>query len=808
MLGILGAAALVVLAYHPIVFSGKTFDPAALVAGVNGGNPPTATPVQHVTDEFRPDRGATPFQTGPWAQVTNHEIEAGIWPLWTPFQGAGEPLAGNAQSATFDPLMLAINLHPTELTWDVSLLLAFMLGSAATYLFLRALGAHPLGSLAAAGVFTLSGFFAMDTSDSWVHLYAYLPILMLAVELTVRSGRLRWVGLLGGAVAGAILAGMPEASFFVLVTVAAYGAYRLGRQPPDRRWAAGARLIGAAALGLCLAAPLILSFAQFVHLSYSVHAGGPHGVGTMTRPKATLLYWLVPFANGYPAAPRIPQLASDRGWIGVAAVVCLVAAIAAPAAFRKFGGSFFLATAAVVMFKNHGILFFGYLGRQPVLNQADSADFAAPIAEFCFAALAGIGVHALVTGGVRRRWFAAGMAGFLLVVAVLVVANRPVLAGAGGSLRAHAFALAACAGSLAVVAVVAGTSRRAPPRVGLVSAGVALAVMLAELYLLFPQHIYAARVNPYHPPPWMAELQRASAAPTAARVMGFQGLLFPDIAGVFGVQDARTLNAVYVARYRDFVRAFISAQFTDRWTGDYMGPSDIAGNPMFNLLGVRYILYPGGPDATLPGVPVGQFTLAQSADGVNVWRNNQALPRAFVVPQVHAVSAETQALSYLRSFGHPDAEGVTRLGTFDAEATAVVEAPARTAVESLASGLPSAPRSARIVSYAADRVVIRVPPGPPGLLVLTDVYYPGWAASANGHAVSVLPTDVAFRGVVLGPGATTVVFQYHFPGGILGWGLPLLGVLVLVGVGVEARRKRRGGARGYPGRPSARPAGP
>ena len=61
-------------------------------------------------------------------------------------------------------------------------------------------------------------------------------------------------------------------------------------------------------------------------------------------------------------------------------------------------------------------------------------------------------------------------------------------------------------------------------------------------------------------------------------------------------------------------------------------------------------------------------------------------------------------------------------------------------------------RPARIVSYRAERVEVEVPPGVPGLLVLTDSYFPGWGATVNGRRATVLPADVAFREVMLGSG--------------------------------------------------------
>ena len=48
-----------------------------------------------------------------------------------------------------------------------------------------------------------------------------------------------------------------------------------------------------------------------------------------------------------------------------------------------------------------------------------------------------------------------------------------------------------------------------------------------------------------------------------------------------------------------------------------------------------------------------------------------------------------------------------------------------------------------------------------GLLVLSDTYFPGWQATVNGEAGEIHPTNIAFRGVVVGAGPTEVVFRYR-----------------------------------------------
>ncbi|HEY8203023.1 MAG TPA: YfhO family protein, partial [Actinomycetota bacterium] len=147
-----------------------------------------------------------------------------------------------------------------------------------------------------------------------------------------------------------------------------------------------------------------------------------------------------------------------------------------------------------------------------------------------------------------------------------------------------------------------------------------------------------------------------------------------------------------------------------------------------------------------------------------VFEDVGTLPRAFVVHRARPVPGPAEAIAEVGRAGARFADGAIRVEAFDPSAEAIVEAaPGDLAgLTDPAGAQPEEPRtSTRITSYRPNRVEITTRTDAPALLVLTDVFYPGWTVTVNGRKAKVLATDVAFRGVRVGEGYSRVVFAYQ-----------------------------------------------
>ena len=88
--------------------------------------------------------------------------------------------------------------------------------------------------------------------------------------------------------------------------------------------------------------------------------------------------------------------------------------------------------------------------------------------------------------------------------------------------------------------------------------------------------------------------------------------------------------------------------------------------------------------------------------------------------------------------------------------------------------------TATIDQWSPNRIAIQA--HGPGLLVLSEVAYPGWQARVEGELVPIETVDGLLRGVHIGPGAHSIVFEFRPWSVYTGALITLLGLIALIGI--------------------------
>jgi hypothetical protein len=152
----------------------------------------------------------------------------------------------------------------------------------------------------------------------------------------------------------------------------------------------------------------------------------------------------------------------------------------------------------------------------------------------------------------------------------------------------------------------------------------------------------------------------------------------------------------------------------------------------------------------------------------SIYLNKNYRPRAWVVHQVVEIAEGDSAT----------AKALLADPTFDLSTQAIIEG-------DLVGPLSpqNEPDQVEFVDYAASSAKVKTSLSAPGILVISDVYYPGWQAYVNGSQTHIYATNLMMRGIYLPAGTHEIQFIYEpssFRVGLYISGGVLISVIILL----------------------------
>jgi hypothetical protein len=156
-----------------------------------------------------------------------------------------------------------------------------------------------------------------------------------------------------------------------------------------------------------------------------------------------------------------------------------------------------------------------------------------------------------------------------------------------------------------------------------------------------------------------------------------------------------------------------------------------------------------------------------------VYENPHPLPRAFVVYRAEVLP--------------DDAAQARALARLDPRRTVLLDRPPEP--PPVGDARPLLP--ARLVHADRHHLTLEAELPAPGVLVVSETWYPGWSAAVDGKPAPLLRADYAFRGVALPAGRHTVEMRFFSRPTAVGLSLSALGLLGLLALGAVGRGRRR-----------------
>lgn len=692
----------------------------------------------------------------PLQREVARQWRSGMVPLWNPYQALGTPLLATQQIGALYPLSSAYLLLPFEAAWGVTTFVHQLIAAVGMYLFCRTLRMRRAGCLVGAASYAFAPAFLGRYLDQPQFLsLAWVPALFVCAERVVSGVRLSAVVVFACVWALQILAGHPEVIAYTAVGLGAYVSLRVlsAFRTPVVAVRCGALCGVAALLALALSAAQLLPTLELLRQSVRT-------IGQLTRAQ-----------QSFPsAAPRqVLLLAQGAAPLALAALGLM--------GWRRRGDAWFfggMALVLAVLATGPATPLFDWLRRLPVFGWFRGPVRVLCLWPFCLATLSAAGTDALLEWARQLSWRRA----YLVVGATVApIAARVFGVAHDGLDRAALVGIGLEIGPLLVLAWRPASARLIEPL------RVRSRVALLLGCTMIPAFVHARYLSPFGIPSVYSEQAEVFArlrTTAPARVLSLLPLAslgtWAKLGTYFEVPVLNDLEPLTLADFRAFAARLGGDVHGMRvFMGQIAPPVNRLqprlGARFLNLSGTRFVLA-GAPDAPqLPGwfsAPAALLPWMHAGAAV-VYENRAAQPRAFFV-----------AARATRSSGADCVEALSAPG-FDPTREALLDHVSLTG----APAGDAASSDVRISGYEPREIQLTASAAEPGVVIVSDAFYPGWQAFVDGAPVPIVRADCFFRAVRLEPGTHTVVLRYVPRSFALGASISLTTLLLVCVIGAR-----------------------
>jgi hypothetical protein len=678
----------------------------------------------------------------------------------------------DVQSAVFYPLSLITILFGaiggfSAFALELEAIAHFFLAGAFTYFFAKRLLGNRAGALISAVTFTFAGYLTSYPALQLAILetVVWLPLILLLIDLGVTGlasqPRLAFLYLLlaGLGFGAAVLAGHPQSAMYVFYVSILYFLFKswyvrklVSDQVGYRLLALGMAMFVLSGLGL--AAAQILPSLEFMWLSsrpdlgYQELAGGfayldflqillPHATGFWSPLYIGIFPLLMVLSALYLLVRRKGPGETARQRQRWQAEVLFWTILAGIALLLSVGDDSFLYSLFYLLVPGFGL--FRHQER------------AALVFSLALSLLAGYGFTAFIIGAkapatVKRNYqmllkliisLGLGVVG----LAVLFFLGRSIPgAPPGGSMDAMlglgAFVALLLGGSLLWLLI----WKRRPDNL-LLSLGLALCLIVLDLFTVNARPNVQKRKleNQYFATSVIRELQ---AQPGTFRIHN-DWRLPGNYGSAHGLEDTWGSSPLRLADYERFV-------------------AQVPPERAWALLNVRYVVT-WLDDLSVPAQRILEEP-AKKGEVTYVHQLETEHPRVWIVYQADVLSGQDQTLDRISQVD------------FEPYSLAVLNQPTRSSLPGQPEGVPQA----NVVELSPSRLVVDVDQEANGLLVFSELFYPGWRATVDGRRVPILRANAILRAVEVPAGQHKVEMDFDPPSVKLG--LAISGATLLLSV--------------------------
>lgn len=728
--------------FYPFLFQGKLPIPSDTIVGLYhpyrdlySDTNPNGLPYKNflLTDPVR--------QQFPWKNLATSLSKNAQLPLWNPYEMAGTPLLANFQSSPFYPLNILLFFGAFSVSWSWFIFLEPLLAGIFLYLYLRNLKIDSRAALLGSLIWAFCGF-----SIAWlewgviVHTALWFPLILLAKDKLLENWSFRWGLVLVLGETAALLAGHLQIFFYVFVLGNVYLFAKIMQRSLSRKteykFLTFVKIympfIIAGILIFVLTIPQWLPTLQFISLSNRSIDQSWTQPGWFI-PYQNLVQFIAPdFFGNYATLNYfgVWNYGEFIGYVGIGAVILSLYA----SMFRHDKKTWFFSGVvllALIFATSNPLSQLPYMLKIPFIATAQPTRLMF-VVDVSLAILAALGFDHFLR--VKRRIWAP------VIILGIVVVSLWILVFAGGNYFPTPDDLLVTKSNLKLPTLLFGLfsilfllfefgkNRRLQNAISL----------LIILFVLFDLFRFGWKFTPFTNPSYLYPKTKITTflqeRPGIFRIAATNSeILPPNFSIMYGLQSVEGYDPLYLTSYAQLIAA---NERSDHSITPPFGfnriitPRNI-NTPVFDLLNVKYIL-------SFDELPSPKYKQVMKEGKTIVYENTEVLPRVYFVE--NTVSFPSQA------------DIAKQLFKKDLSTTALVLSP-KQASYNFSVG------HASITSYKPDKVVIKTENNDIGFLVFSDTNYPTLHATIDNRPAEIVPTNLAFRGLVIPRGKHTVVFE-------------------------------------------------
>jgi uncharacterized membrane protein YfhO len=231
------------------------------------------------------------------------------------------------------------------------------------------------------------------------------------------------------------------------------------------------------------------------------------------------------------------------------------------------------------------------------------------------------------------------------------------------------------------------------------------------------------------------------------------------------LQISGGFDPLQLSRYYEFMR--VAGNYTFSGNSVEIPPEKVIEKTyprasMLGLLNIKYVITEYPLDSL-------DFALLEKKDQNFIYLNTQNLPRAFVVHNYRFIDDESETLKSLLTI-NSSREVISQTDIKEELKTSRLK------------------ENVEIISFEPDEIIVQTNLSYPGILVLSEMWYPGWKAYDNGRPSEILRANYLLRGIYLDEGIHEVKFLYNPLSLKMGGSITIIS-LILISAFILIKRK-------------------